>query len=471
MPVSTNFNKVDYTIAGDSFIFSAKDLSVQNTKNMFVIPSPNTNTPAAVVSYPGLKLWSAGSASEYDRGIYKKKFKSKGWKVSGNTLYSFDNTGTQTNEGTVPGSSLVSMAASSSLLFIVSDGAAFTHNGTTLTALALPFTPVQVDILNDQFIALSVDGIVYFSTAGTTDFSTSLAASSLPSNMQGIKVFNQFLLMMGTNEIEPWENTGSGEPPVELMTGAIIEDVGLANSRAMCETSDALFFLGDDSTPYAVVNFQAKKIDTNNPGISEIFASYDTSSCFVGCVKVLGQDIIIFTFPVDGKCWIYSQDTALWAQLDHDVDGQLYLGKTYARLFGKTLVGDRTNGDIYELDHDTYQNDSTVMIRERVFRPMSGETVQSARAFLQMKLIQFSVETGVGTGSDNPAMMVSYSVDGGRTYSNERWVSLGGSGDYQELVEDSSNRKFKDLVVRIRYAESTRFSLYNAAIFIRDAGR
>jgi hypothetical protein len=88
-----------------------------------------------------------------------------------------------------------------------------------------------------------------------------------------------------------------------------------------------------------------------------------------------------------------------------------------------------------------------------------------------MRLIQFAVETGVGVDDDNPQMMVSFSTDGGRSYGSERWLSLGESGDYQNTVETYSNRKFKDLVVKIRYTENTRFTLYDSAIYLREAGR
>jgi len=87
-----------------------------------------------------------------------------------------------------------------------------------------------------------------------------------------------------------------------------------------------------------------------------------------------------------------------------------------------------------------------------------------------MKSIQYQVETGVGVDDQNPQMIVQYSIDGGRTYSNERWLFLGKTGDYV-TVEDNSNRKFNDLVVKIKYTEPTAFSIYNANIYIREAGR
>ena len=108
------------------------------------------------------------------------------------------------------------------------------------------------------------------------------------------------------------------------------------------------------------------------------------------------------------------------------------------------------------------------MVRERVFRPMAGEALGIPRAMLQMRLIQFATETGVG---DSDPMMVSFSTNGGRTYGSERWITLGETGDYLEEVETYQNRKFKDLTVKVRYTGNTRFSLYDSAIFLRESGK
>jgi len=471
MPISTKFNKVPYTIAGDSFISSAKDLSSQYTRNMLAIPAPNSLTDsAALYSFPGQKAWSTGVAGEVDRGIYKQTFDGKGWKVSGSTLYSFDSAGTQTSQGAIGAGGLVSMADNGNVLFIVAGTTAYTHDGTTLSTLSLTFTPVMVDYLNDQFIVLSSDSLVYISDVGTTVFDpiNSFTANSASDLMVGISVFNQFLFNFKGNNIEPWENTGAGNPPFERMSGAIIENVGLANKNAIASTSEALYFLGADKLPYRIVNFQAQKLSDSNPGISELFKGYDKDNAFVECFEIFGQDIILFYFVIDKIVWATSQETGLWFKVDSDVNATFYKGKTIARLFDKDLIGDRENGNIYELDAATYQNNGTAMARERVFRPMAGETVGAPRAYLQMRLIQFAAETGVG---DTDYMMVSISTNGGRSFGSERWLTLGEVGDYLETVETYDNRKFKDMTVKIRYTGNTRFTLYDAAIYVRECGK
>lgn len=475
MPRTTNFQTIEYQVAGDTYVSTSKDLSVQRTKNLYPVSAPNClpTTPIALQSFPGLKIWSSGTAGQNDRGMYKRLFNGKGWKVSGNTLYSFTGTGTQTDEGVITGSDLVSMADNGTELLIVADNKAYSHNGTSLSTLSLSFTPVNVAFLNQQFIILDTTGKVRISDVGSSTFSTTnfFEPESSSDAVVATKVFNQFVINFGTDTIEPWENTGVGTPPFERMNGAIIEDVGLLNKDCVTTTKDAMFFLGSDGIPYRMQSFQAQRLTVQNHAIAQAFRAAGKTNAFVRNLIVEGQDVIGYSLPSVNKTYCYSIQTGLWFELTHDVNDSMWLGKTSTFLFDKTLVGDRINGNIYELDPNTYQDNSVLKDRERVFRPLSGSIVGAPREMLQMKAIRYGVETGVGVTDDNPQMMVSYSTDGGRTYSNERTIELGQDGEYINSIEDYRNYKFVDLTVKVRYTENTRFTLYNASIDIRKAGR
>ena len=476
MPRSTNFQTIPYQVVGDSYVSSAKDLSTQYTKNMYPVKAPNSlnaQSGAALLSFPGLKLFASGSGQGPDRGIYKRTFAGKGWKVSGSTLYSFDSSGTLTSEGTIPGSSLVSMADNGVNLMIVNGSDAYIHDGSSLSLLTLSFDPLQVAYLNQQFIVLDSTGKIRISSVGSTTFpGTNFfeAESSSDETVSSI-VFNQFVLNFGTDTIEPWENTGTGTPPFERMNGAIIEDVGALNRNCIASTKDGVYFIGSDGLPYVMQSFQATKLTLNNQGIAHLFRGYGKANAFVRVLPVQGQNVVAFSFPQNNKTWCFSEQTGLWFELTHDTTDTMWLGKTSAFLFDKTLVGDRLNGNIYELDINTYQDNSTDKVRERVFKPFSGTDLGVPRQNLQLKSVRYSVETGVGDSDDNPQMLVSYSTDGGRSYSNERSLELGEEGDYLNSVEDFRNIKFTDLVIKIRYVENTRFSLYNSSIDFKVAGR
>ena len=474
MPFSRSFQRQPYSVVGDSFASDASEISSQSTINLIAEPIVNgINNVGVLRSFPGLALWSSGATGDYDRGIHKQLFKGKGWKVSGNTLYSFDSLGTQTNEGTVGGSGRVSMEDNGNVLFIVASGVAYTHNGTSLSTLSLSFTPSQVAYLNERFIVLDNLGNVHLSDVGTTNFGAEIPfqAKSSSDATVGIHVFDQFLFVGGENTFEPWQDVGTGNPPFARVNGVIIEDVGLANKNCFCSTPSALYFLSADNLPYKIVSFQARDISETNPSIYKHFSSYDKTAAYLTGATVRGQKLIFYVFPNDGKMWAYSDKTGLWFELYHDVNKSRYLGSDFVFLFKKTLVSDRQNGDLYELSTTTYTNNSVNFLRERTFKPLAGESLGAPRANFQMKCMQLAVNTGVGVSDDNPQLQVSISTDGGRNFSNQQWINLGEEGDYLKNIEYYSNAKFKDLTVKVKYTENTALDLYDSAMWIREAGR
>ena len=477
MARSTRYRSVPYIAAGDAFISKARDISVQDTRNMYVLATPNSNTPAALISYPGLKPWSTGGAVGDDRGMHRREFKGLGYHVAGGTLYSISGGGQRNAIGAIAGGERVSWADNGQVLLIVAGSKMYQYDGSSLTVVNTvsesgnTFTPTDVDYLNDKFIALSTDGLIYVANVGETNFVNGFYdAESSPDSTLALQVFDQTILNFGTESIEPWQDAGTGKPPLSRVDGGIIENTGIANKNAVDITADAVYFLGRDMIPYALRNFLAEKLTGQNPGIAELFRGYDRDTATVSALKWKGQEFIQFRFPLDNKVWVFSPNTGLWFQLDHGVNKALYKGGSTAFLFNKQIVADYETGSLYELDDDTHTNNGDVIVRERTFRPLSANTLGLGRTALQMKSIQYEVETGVGVNDENPQMIVQYSIDGGRSFINERWLRLGKAGDYI-AIEDNSNRKFNDLVVKIKYTEPTAFTIYNAHIYVREAGR
>ena len=172
-----------------------------------------------------------------------------------------------------------------------------------------------------------------------------------------------------------------------------------------------------------------------------------------------------------GKTWGYVEQYDLWFELDHDTDEQRWLGNSIVRAYNKIWVADYASGNVYNLDSNTYTNNETTIMRQRTFQPIGGETFGKPRQLYQMSALRISCSTGVGTPSEtNPLLMIAMSTDGGRSYNGEVWKKLGAEGDYKQ-VETYSNRHYRDLTVRLRYAEETPFSLLAASLDVREAGR
>ena len=95
------------------------------------------------------------------------------------------------------------------------------------------------------------------------------------------------------------------------------------------------------------------------------------------------------------------------------------------------IVGDYTDGRIYAFDLTDYTDDDEPQRWLRSWRALPQG--QNTLARTAQHSLQLDAETGVGLnlgqGSD-PQVMLRFSDDGGHTWSNEHWSSMGAIGAY-----------------------------------------
>ena len=129
---------------------------------------------------------------------------------------------------------------------------------------------------------------------------------------------------------------------------------------------------------------------------------------------------------------------------------------------GKNYLGDYENGNIYSYDQDTYTDNGDVIIRER-----TSPHIWDALERVYYASFQLDIETGVGLatgqGSD-PMVMLDWSNDGAKTWSNEYLLSAGKVGQYKTRVKKNRLGQARDRVFRVRYSEPTKFAILNAHI-------
>ena len=80
-----------------------------------------------------------------------------------------------------------------------------------------------------------------------------------------------------------------------------------------------------------------------------------------------------------------------------------------------------------------------------------------------MTNLQIIAETGVGyIGSDTPLMLMSYSDDGGRTFTNDREGSMGDVGQYRKRIKWNRLGRFYQRVIRLRGSSAVRRAIITA---------
>jgi hypothetical protein len=160
-------------------------------------------------------------------------------------------------------------------------------------------------------------------------------------------------------------------------------------------------------------------------------------------------------FPTGDKTLVYDLTTNLWHSRGFLDTGTGTIGRHLGQVAcfwnNKNYVGDYADGRIYELDLSTYSDNSTAIHRERITPSISSENKQ-----VTINFIEIEMERGVGLQSGQgsaPVLMLQWSKDGGKTWSNEIHGSIGAAGKYRTRIRFNRLGSGRDRVFKLSISD------------------
>jgi hypothetical protein len=425
---------------GSSYKLNNIDADTQRTINLY--PEMNESglgkeqEVASLVSTPACKLLVDLGAGPI-RGEYRTST-NRLFVVSGDTLYEISSAFAQTNMGTlVTSTGNVSMVDNGIDLCIV-DG----DNGYFLTLASNAFAQIvdpdflgadKVEYIDGYFIFNKPDsGQFYITNLNSTvidalDIATSEGKPdkivSLIADHRDLWIFNEY-------STEVFANTGD-EFPFTRTAGAFIEH-GCAAAFSVAKINNRVIWLGRDEDGHGVVymaqGLQPQKISTN--AIDQAIQGYSSISDAKAFVyQQGGHHFYVLNFPTADTTWVFDTSTNQWHERAYFSEGALFRHRAdcHAFAFGKHIVGDYENGNLYELSSDYFYDDvdgAKTILRRRITPYISAGLKGLTHHSLQVDIV-----TGVGTQATgqghDPTAMLRFSDDGGRTWSNEKTAEIG----------------------------------------------
>ena len=173
--------------------------------------------------------------------------------------------------------------------------------------------------------------------------------------------------------------------------------------------------------------------------VESTLANQTVSDAVAYTYQIEGHECYVISFPTIDLTWVYDLATQMWHKwlwVDSLNVYHRHRSNCAAVFQGLVLVGDWQNGQIYNLDPSNYtDNGSTI----RRLRRCPHLTTDLQRQYFDELQIQF--QPGVGLSGitkplnvelvgANPQAMLRWSDDGGSTYGNEHWVTIGLEGNY-----------------------------------------
>jgi hypothetical protein len=500
-------------ILGQAYVARSVNAADNRMINLFPEVIPNEGKEAGFLNRaPGLRLLASVGLGPV-RGLWT--FNGVGYVVSGNELYRIDSAYTPTLIGAVSGTGPVSMADNGTQLFIAANGPSYIYNSVTLAygPITDPDFPgaVTVSYLDGYFTFNEPNSQKIWVTAlldGTSidplDFAS---AEGSPDGLVAVLVNNREAWLFGTNSIEVWYDAGTPDFPLARIQGASNE-IGCVAPYSVAKLDNSLFWLGQDARGRGIVyrNNGYTGVRASNHAIEWQIQSYgNISDAIAYTYQQDGHSFYVLTFPSASKTWVYDVSTQSWHERAGWVNGSFTRHRSNCQMAfnSKIIVGDFENGNIYAFDLDVYADNGQIQKWLRSWRAIpSGQNNLKRTA---QHTMQLDCETGVGlngidpndgvewffytssgdqlvTNNGNlllfspptvegadPEAMLRWSDDGGHTWSNEHWASMGRIGQYGRRVfwrRLGMTQKLRDRVYEVSGTDPVKIAIIGAELLI-----
>lgn len=374
--------------------------------------------------------------------------------VIGSTLYSIDVAWNETALGTIVGDGPVRMFDNGTQLAIIGGQTGYVYSAAVLSI------PVNMPLVTD---GTYIDGYGVWTVANTDQFIISAiddftsidpldvaTVEGSPDPLAGVVNDHRELLFFGAENVgstpstEIWTNTGNADFPFERQGNAFLER-GCIDKDSIVKIDNAALFVGDDRIVYRLDGYTPTRISTH-----AVEKTLSTASWFRAFTHSL-EGHKFYILNTDLGCWAFDVATGAWAE-------RKSLGIDYYRIgyattaYGSTIFGDNQTGKIYGVSFDvSAENFATIPVTIEL--PPLGNGVDRRTLYA----LEVFCETGVGTVDiTDPKIIMQYSRDGGRTWSNEMWRTLGAIGAYETRAVWRVNVEFRQLQIRFTLADSVR---------------
>ena len=472
-------------ILGSAYVARSVNAADNRMVNLFpeVIPEGGKE-PAFLNRAPGLEFLSTIGDGPI-RGLWVLKADpTRAFVVSGNSFYEINSSYTATLRGTLNGTNLnpVSMADNGNQIFIAANPKGYIFNTSTnvFAEITDPDFPgaITVAYLDGYFIFNPPGSQKFYLTElldGTAidplDFASAEGSSD---GLVALIVDHRELWLFGTDSIEVWYDAGLSDFPFVRIQGAFNE-LGCAAPYSVAKLDNGLFWLGSDARGKGIVyraeGYTGKRMSTH--AVEWQIQQYGDISDAIGYTyQQDGHSFYVLIFPSANTTWVFDVATQAWHERAGFANGEFTRHRSNCQMAynGEVIVGDYQNGNIYAFNLDVFADNGQIQRWLRSWRALP--TGQNNLKRTAQHMMQLDCETGVGLDigqGQDPQVMLRWSDDGGHTYSNEHWTSIGKIGAFQRRAiwrRLGMTLKLRDRVYEISGTDPVKIAIMGAELIL-----
>ncbi|MCK5563694.1 MAG: hypothetical protein KAJ07_00470 [Planctomycetes bacterium] len=464
--------RIKIPFVGPAYESKSKNVNAQRSVNLYLETGGfEGKSSIALYGTPGLELF-ATLGGDGVRGEYHPPSKNL-FAVSGNTFYEVNRAGVVTERGTLNSSSgRVSMVDNGTQIMIVDGVDGYIYNLDTTAFVQITdsdFPGADTVTFVDGYFAVNkpdtgrwhvsalLDGLSW----DATDFTT---AESSPDELVAVLNIQGTVHAFGRYTTEIYYNSAAVFP-FDRISGGIMK-WGIEARFSLSEADNTAFWLGRNlSGGHVVLRKQGyDAIRVSDHAVEEAMDKMSTvSDAFSYSYTSRGHTFYVLTFPTGNQTWVLDITTGLWHERQSYKEGGSIRHRANAHFYfiDEHIVGDFESGKLYKMRDDVLTDDGDPI--ERIRRT---QRVTDREKNIVYSRLEVDMETGVGLstsstdeteaffadgsiladgsklagddsvvgGEINPAAMLRWSDDGGHTWSNEKWRSMGKKGEYGKRV-------------------------------------
>jgi hypothetical protein len=337
-----------------------------------------------------------------------------------------------------------------------------------------------------------------------------------PDDLVALIVDHREVYLMGEISSEVWTDVGTVPFPFQRIPGTSTQH-GIAAPFSLARLGNSFAYVSRNNRGQSQImqmsGYLPQRISTH--AVENTLANQYVGDAIAWTYQLEGHEVYVVSFPSLELTWAYDMATGMWHKWLYtatDSTYQRHRGNCCATFQGLVIVGDYENGKLYELDKTNYTDDGQNVRR---LRRAPHLVTEFQRQYFDELQIQF--QPGVGTtglsrvlqgvdantiylGStytitadatltieaektyilatqqvsntqttDNPQAMLRWSNDGGSTWSNEYWTSVGQMGKYKNRAIWRRLGMARDRIFEVSVTDPVNFVIISANLKVQGA--
>ena len=337
-----------------------------------------------------------------------------------------------------------------------------------------------------------------------------------PDDLVALIVDHREIYLMGEISSEVWTDVGTVPFPFQRIPGTSTQH-GIAAPFSLARLGNSFAYVSRNNRGQSQImqmqGYIPQRISTH--AVENTLANQYVADAISWTYQLEGHEVFVVTFPSLQLTWAYDATTQMWHKWLYTTNQgtyQRHRGNCCALFQGLVIVGDYQNGKLYELDKTNYTDDGQNIRRLRraphlvtelqrqyfdelqiQFQPGVGttgtstviqvnneNTVYLGDTYTIAASATFTIETEktyilatqqpvILTTTDNPQAMLRWSNDGGSTWSNEYWTSVGQLGKYRNRAIWRRLGQARDRIFEVSVTDPVNFVIISANLKLQGA--